>query len=174
MKTLDEAHWWGYAALPEQAEYPLTTDKDPMTLICQFHLGEGMVYVFANLDYFFGDIDADGGHIGEWSEDLYKVLYSPTREHLQEHEVVDANDEPAVPAPIALEENKESTVLTPATCWRDELEQDYPGYQVLVDLEESDDLGLRFYDCGSLFFLIRPEDLAARRFEHVKCALYSY
>ena len=58
--------------------------------------------------------------------------------------------------------------------WRDEVAQDYPGYEVLVQLDEDDELGLRFYDCGTLFFLIRPEDLAARNFENVKCVLYSY
>jgi len=58
--------------------------------------------------------------------------------------------------------------------WRDEIAQEYPGYEVLVQLDEDDEISLRFYDCGTLFFLIKPEDLAARNFENVKCVLYSY
>ena len=50
---LSDAHWWGYAAMPEGFEYPYTVDDTPMHLVCQFHLGKGMVYVFADLDYFF-------------------------------------------------------------------------------------------------------------------------
>ena len=45
---------------------------------------------------------------------------------------------------------------------------------MLLQLDESEEIGLRFYDCGTLFFLIKPEDLAARRFDDVRCVLYSY
>ena len=56
----------------------------------------------------------------------------------------------------------------------DEVAQDYPGYRVLLQLDESDVHQLRFYDCGSLFFLIPEEDIADNRFDRVVCALYSY
>ena len=175
---LADAHWWGYAALPDGMEYPYTVDENPMHLVCQFHLDEGMVYVFADLDYFFGDLEAEGGHLGEWDEAFYKVLYSPTRENLHEHEVVDEEGKPAVPAAQAMDEpakrGEESAVLCHPHCYYDELEGDYPDYQVLLELDECEPLGLRFYDCGMLFFLIRPNDLSARRFDHVKCALYSF
>ena len=163
------SHWWGFAALPDGVEYPYNGEGNPLTLVCQLHYGEGMIYVFADLDYFFGDIESDGGHIGEWGASLYKVLYSHTREGLHTHEIRYENGEPAVP-----KEKPIGNMLHGPTCFIDELEQDYPDYQVLVQLDEDDEIGLRFYDCGCLFFLIRPEDLEAKRFDRTKCVLYSY
>ena len=166
-------HWWGFATMPENMTYPSNSEDNPMTLICQFKLGEGLVYVFADLDYFFGDIDVEGGNLGEWPTNFYKVLYSPTQTNLHEHEIRYADGTSAVPEPRKMEDY-DSKVLSQPTTWTDELAQDYPDYQVLAQLEEDDDINLRFYDCGSLFFLIKPEDLAARNFDRVKCVLYSY
>ena len=171
-------HWWGYPAMPDEMEYPCSSGNNPMTLVCQFHLDEGMVYVFANLDYFFGDYDAHAGGMGEWPDDFFKVLYSPTREHLHEHEVIYEDGSPAVPKAQSIDEpaerGEESYVLTGPTSFRDEVKGDFPGYQVLIQLDECEPLGLRFYDCGILYFLITPDDLQAKRFDRVKCALYSF
>lgn len=171
-------HWWGFAAMPENMNYPFNGEDNPLTLICQFHLGDGMVYVLADLDYFFGYPEVEGGHIGEWDKHLYRVLYSPTREDLHEHEIRLESGEPAVPDPEPLDgpakRQEASGILQQAQNFRDEVTQDYPDYQVLVELDENDEIGLRFYDCGTLYFLIRPEDLEARRFDDVKCVLYSY
>lgn len=164
-------HRWGFAALPEGVEYPYSGEDNPMTLIGQYHLGEGMLYLFADLDYFFGDLDAESGSLGEWDRKLYRVIYSPTRENLHLHQVLDEDGEPALPpaAPVG-----EQDILPSSYDFSDEIHQDFPGYKVLAQLEEDDELQLRFYDCGNLTFLIRPADLKARRFDHVKCALYSY
>lgn len=170
---MTNSHWWGFAAMPEDMEYPSNGEDNPLTLVCQFALGDGMVYILADLDYFFGDIDVEGGHLGEWPKSFYKVLYSPTRENLHEHEIRYADGSSAVPEPRAMEEY-ESQVLCEPTAWMDELAQDYPRYDVLAQVEEDDAIELRFYDCGTLFFLIKPEDLEARRFDDVKCVLYSF
>lgn len=167
-------HWWGYAALPEGFEQPYHGTDNPMTLVCQFALGEGAVWVFADLDYWFGDLEAESGRLGEWDKDFFRVLYSPKCENLHLHEIRNEDGTSAVPEPVSMSAvNGGSHVLGQATAWTDEIEQEYPGYEVLVQLEEDDDIGLRFYDCGSLFFLIKKEDLEARRFENVKCVLYS-
>ena len=92
---------------------------------------------------------------------------------VKRYEIRYADGSSAVPEPRELA-GYDSRILSKPTVWTDELAQDYPGYEVLVQLEEDDDIGLRFYDCGTLFFLIRPEDLAARRFDQVRCVLYSY
>lgn len=162
-----QSHRWGFAALPEGLDMPYRGEGNPMTLIAQFELGEGAVWLFADLDYWFGDLDAESGPIGEWDASFFKVLYAPTRENVHLHEVRYADGTSAVPSerPFSSDSSGE---------WRDEIEQDYPGYDVLLQLEEDDEIGLRFYDCGSLFFLITPEDLAARNFDAVKCVLYSY
>ena len=166
-------HWWGFAALPDGCEYPYRGEDSPLTPVCQFSYENGMVYVFADLDYFFGDIEAEGGHVGEWDSDFFRVLYTGDLSQLHEHEMRYADGTSAVPEPKPMNYN-ESHVLGAPTCWQDELAQDYPGYQVLVQLEEDDNIDLRFYDCGTLFFRIKPEDLAAKRFDRVKCVLYSY
>ena len=172
MSAFSDNHWWGFAAMPPGMEPPFHGEDNPMTLVCQFALGEGMVYVFADLDYWFGDLDAPSGSIGEWSREFFHVLYAPTRENLHIHEIRFPDGTSAAPNPLPM--NKDALIMKGNGEWRDELAQDYPGYEVLVQLEEDDDLGLRFYDCGTLFFLITPEDLAARNFENVKCVLYSY
>ena len=177
MNPSDE-HWWGFAALPPDTAYPYSDTDCPMSLVCQFHLDEGLLSVFADLDYFFGDLDAPSGHIGEWPNNLFQVLFSPDRNNLREHEIRYEDGSPAVmtPEPLdaPLQRGEESYILHAPTVWQDELTQDYPNWQVLVQLDESDLHNLRFYDCGTLFFLIRPEDLEARRFDDVKCVLYSY
>ena len=166
-------HWWGFASMPEGMEYPCNGEDNPMTLVCQFALGEGLVYVLADLDYFFGDIEVEGGCLGEWPHKFYKVLYSPTRNNLHEHAIRYSDGTSAVPEAREIA-SCDSRVLSKPTTWTDELAQEYPGYEVLVQLEEDENIGLRFYDCGTLFFLIKPEDLAARRFDDVNCVLYSY
>lgn len=159
--------------MPDTMTYPSRGQDTPLTLICQFRYGGGMVYVLADLDYFFGDMEADGGHLGEWDKEWFRVLYTEDLSDLHEHEIRYADGSSAVPE-ARVPEGYDSRFLSKPTAWTDELAQDYPGYEVLVQLEEDDDIGLRFYDCGTLFFLIRPEDLAARRFENVRCVLYSY
>ena len=166
-------YWWGFAALPDGAAYPCRGEDNPLTPVCQFGYGEGMVSVFADLDYFFGDTEADGGHLGEWDRAFFRVLYTDDLSHLHEHEIRYPDGTSAVPEPRKLTAYP-SLVLSKPTCWQDELAQDYPGYEVLVQLEEDEDIGLRFYDCGTLFFLIKPEDLAAKRFDRVRCVLYSF
>lgn len=176
MTIQSDNHWWGFAAMPLGMEPPCHGEENPMTLVCQFALGEGMVYVFADLDYWFGDLDAPSGPIGEWSREFFRVLYAPSRENLQLHEIRYPDGSSAVPEERPMNGEGMNGLMGEGVNgeWRDELEQDYPGYEVLVQLDEDDNLGLRFYDCGTLFFLIKPEDLAARNFENVKCVLYSY
>ena len=48
-----------------------------------------------------------------------------------------------------------------------------PGMINLLQIDENDDWGLRFFDCGMLNFLITPADLAARRWSAVRCYLTS-
>ena len=163
-------HLWGFALLPDAFPYPCRGEENPMTLVCQARWDEGIVCIFADLDYFFGDIEADGGHLGEWSRDYFKVVYTAADKPLHLHEIRYPDGTPAVPESRPLGD----TFLHPPTCWQDELEQDFPGYEVLLQLEEDEEIGLRFYDCGTLFFLIRPEDLAAHHFDRVRCVLYSY
>ena len=176
--SLADEHWWGFAALPDGVDYPENGEDNPLTLICQFHHGDGMVSVWADLDYFFGDYDAPNGGMGSWHESFYKVIYSPDRSHLNEHAIRYADGSSAVPEAepmdAPLKRGEVSHIWGEPSYFTDEVAQDYPGYRVLLQLDESDVHHLRFYDCGSLFFLIPEQDIAANRFDRVVCALYSY
>lgn len=170
-------HWWGFAQLPDGVDYPTNGEDNPLTLVCQFEHGNGLLSVFADLDYFLGDVEAESGHMGEWDARFYKVLYTG-KDSLHEHEIRYADGSAAVPLAEPLDapsqRGEASHILGEPECFTDEVMQDWPGYKLLLQLDENDAIGLRFYDCGSLFFLIREEDFANGLFERTKCALYSY
>lgn len=50
----------------------------------------------------------------------------------------------------------------------EEVHEAAPKYISLLQIDEDERWNLRFYDCGMLNFLIRKEDLAARRFDAVR------
>ena len=44
----------------------------------------------------------------------------------------------------------------------------------LLRIEEDDNWNLRFYDCGSMYFLISRHNLAKRRFDRVETEVFFY
>ena len=54
-----------------------------------------------------------------------------------------------------------------------EVRDEAPNYLSLLQIDEDERWGLRFYDCGMLNFLISKEDLAAKRFDKVKLYFHS-
>ena len=50
----------------------------------------------------------------------------------------------------------------------EEIREYYPEHINLLQLDENDDWGMLFYDCGMVNFVITPADLKARRFDRVK------
>ena len=195
--------WWGCPELPDEFDWPEAPDGggdgDPMTFICQIRCSdpasldpegllphEGMLWFFAALDYFLGDLDADSPGMGDWPQQYFRVLYSPVCDNLNPHRLVYPDGTPAcLPAeailpgpatvpdatPVILSEAEGYLLGEP---YFDEVRQENPGMISLLQIEENDSWGLRFYDCGMLFFLISPEDLAARRFDRVRCWLHSF
>lgn len=100
---------WGCADLPHGCNYPEVewvdedgmTCADPMTFICQIRLQDiaaydsenlfphtGMLYFFADIDYFLGNLEADSPGMGQWDKDRYCVLYAPETERLDTHRIV--------------------------------------------------------------------------------------
>lgn len=187
-----KSHWWGFPDLPSGIDFPLLADgvcddegEDLMTFICQIRLEEiaesdtenllpheGMLYFFADLDYFLGDLEAPCEGLGFWREGTYKVIYSPDIEHLDTHIVVDKDGHDAcLPAESigygeADEEGYGHKLL--GVPFFDEVREEAPGYISLLQMDEDERWNLRFYDCGMMNFLISREDLAARRFDNVK------
>ena len=113
-----QSKWWGFPDMPEDLEYPEVPVReeyvdddghdavdeyyDPLTFICQIRCSdlaavdpegllphEGMLYFFAALDYFLGNLDAVvSPGLGEWEAPWFKVLWAPSCENLHTHSIL--------------------------------------------------------------------------------------
>lgn len=190
--------WWGFPDLPEEMDWPSVPVNDdgdeyddPLTFICQLRCDElapydpegllpheGMLYFFAALDYFLGDLGGICPGLGGWEAPYFRVMYSPSCENLHQHSLFYEDGSPAV---LPAEEIRFSRVGEGEDCYTrllgypffEEVSGELPGMVSLLQVDENDDWGLRFFDSGMLNFLIAPEDLAARRFGAVKAWLHS-
>ena len=194
-----KSHWWGFPDLTEGTDFPTITQQayntddkknDLLTFICQIKLEDiipynsesqlphqGMLYFFAALDYFLGDIDAYCGPIGFWPENSFKIIYTPQTNELHTHKVIwtDGTDA-CLPAELMFFEiTKESECNHKllGVPYFDEVRNNAPKYISLLQIDEDERWGLRFYDCGMLNFLISKEDLEARRFDKAKLYFHS-
>ena len=189
--------WWGFPDMPEDLDWPETPVaegyEDPLTFVCQIRCSdlvdcdpegylphEGMLYFFAALDYFLGDLDAAlSPGLGAWDPGFFRVLYSPTCEDLHTHSLLYDDGSPAaLPAEEIIFSQADSDDAGYGFCllgrpFYDEVVEANPGRLSLLQVDESDDWDLRFFDCGMLNFLISPKNLAARKFSSVRCWLTS-
>lgn len=192
-----QSKWWGFPDLPDDLDWPTVeasdegeTFEDPLTFICQIRCSElaeldpegllpheGMLYFFAALDYFLGDLDAfTAPGMGEWPAECFRVLYSPVCEGLNTHTLMYDEDTPAALAPESISfktPDRESYTGLLGEPYLEETREAMPGLISLLQIDENDDWGLRFFDCGMLNFMIKPADLKARRFDKVRVWLYS-
>lgn len=107
-----QSKWWGQPDMPEELDYPEITlvdedgeeYQDPLTFICQIRCEElaafdlegllpheGMLWFFAALDYFLGDIDSPAyPGMDDWQQKYFRVLYWPTvsSDDLHTHSIV--------------------------------------------------------------------------------------
>lgn len=191
-----QSKWWGFPDLPDNLDWPTveTTDEgetfeDPLTFICQIRCSdiaeldpegllphEGMLYFFAALDYFLGDLDAwTAPGMGEWPTECFRVLYSPTCEGLNTHTVFydEEETEPAALPPEKILFGGDGFTWLLGEPYMEEIREALLGFINLLQIDENDDWGLRFFDSGMLNFFISPEDLAVHRFDRVRAWLYS-
>jgi len=194
-----QSKWWGEPDMPETLAYPealVTEDgdswQDPLTFVCQIRLEdiaaldpegllphEGMLYFFAALDYFLGDIEAPSyPGMGPWQPQHFRVLYAPNCEALHTHHVLAADGTPAnLPAEAitftASDANDDGQRLL-GLPYIEDVREAMPGMLSLLQVDEDDRWGLTFHDCGTLNFLIRPDDLKKRQWDKVACYLFSF
>ena len=177
--------WWGSPDMPEDMEYPVA-GEGPLTFMCQIRCEEiapfdpkgllpheGMLYFFAALDYALGDLDAiSSPGMGEWNPDCFRVLYSPSCDNLR---TLDEGSSglPAEMLTFSSGASMDDSFRLLGYPFCEEVRDECPGMISLLQVDESDDWGLHFYDCGMLNFLIYPTDLAARRWGDVRCYLHS-
>jgi hypothetical protein len=123
-----------------------------------------MIWFFADLDYFLGDLDAPCGGTGEWEPDTFKVLYSEDCSDMLTHEYYWEDGEPAVlPAEEMTFEAASETdfgfKLLGLPAMTEGYENENEGLMSLLQIEEEERWGLRFFDCGTVNFMIPTERL---------------
>ena len=190
--------WWGDPDMPANMEYPTVTASEdgetfdyPLTFICQIrmedirhldHLSElpddGMLWFFADLDYFLGDDEARCEGMGEWSADSFRVIYSCKCTTLCTHELYWESGEPAVlPAEsVTFEETEETEYchkLLGQPAMTEGWENENEGMLSLLQIEEEDRWHLRFFDCGMVNFMIPYEAMQQQDFSKVSVCLHS-
>lgn len=195
-ETLEaQSKWWGAPDLPLDVDYPCASDGEPLLFICQIRLEDiaqydtenqlphkGMLYFFADMAEYVAPLEGISGEehngLGEWSESCFKVIYSPTCENLETFAIVDDDDEPAFLEAekiefSAVESGYDSFKLL-GRPYYDEIAEQYPDDVCLLQIDESDEWGLRLYDCGMICFLISKQALADKRWDEVKVYFHSF
>jgi len=185
-----KSHWWGFPDLPEACEWPCNEAGDLLTFICQISLEDiseldsenrlphkGMIWFFAELDYFLGDLDAPCGGTGEWEPGTFKVLYSEDHSDLLTHEYYWEDGEPAVlPAEEMTFEAASETdfgfKLLGMPAMTEGYENENEGLMSLLQMDEEERWGLRFFDCGTMNFMI-PAERTNDDFSNVSFCLHS-
>lgn len=192
-----KSHWWGFPDLPEGVAYPCASpqnqdgSEDTLTFVCQIRLEEiapfdsenmlphtGMLYFFASLDYFLGDIDAPCAGLGVWKENMFRVIYAPDIDQLHTHEVYWEDHTPACLPAEAMEfslcPDKEAGQKLLGRPYYDEVEEACDGMLSLLQIDEEERWGLRFMDCGNLHLLIDKHHLVARSFNKTIAYCHSF
>lgn len=195
-----KSKWWGEPDMPEELDWPtvMVRDEDgelyedPLTFVCQIRCAdiapfdpagllphEGMLYFFAALDYFLGDLDTPAyPGMGEWKKEYFRVLYSSSLDQLHTHHLnYPDGTQATMPAEVisfekvSKDDGGQRLLGYP---YLEEVRQEMTGWLSLLQVDESDRWGLTFHDSGMLNFLIRPEDLQQRRWDQTTCYLFSF
>ena len=194
-----QSKWWGEPDMPEELDWPevTVTDEDgetygdSMTFVCQLRCEdltpydpegllphEGMLWFFAALDYFLGDLETPSyPGMGEWMRKYFRVLYSPSCDTLHTHHLTYQDGTSATMPAEAIEfspcNEAGDGIRLLGLPFMEEMREAMPGMVSLLQVDEADRWGLRFHDCGMLNFLIHPDDLRERQWEKVCCYMSS-
>lgn len=192
--------WWGDPDFPQQMEYPTVrvTDEEgetfdyPLTFICQINCEdiapfdpenqlphEGMLYFFGAIDEYLGyDSPAHNG-LGEWPKGQFVVKYAKSInfETFQSCILVDDEDQPLTEPELEMEffqceDNAPGFKILGQPFYSD-VRDSYPEHTSLLQMEDNDDLGMRFYDCGTLNIMIKESDLKFCNWKKIKPFLHS-
>ena len=183
-----QSHWWGFPDLNESVDWPANEDGDLLTFICQIRLEEiahldsegllpheGMMWFFADMDYFLGDMDARCNGIGEWQRDSYKVIYKKEVDELHTHEYYWEDGSLAVleAEKIAFEDAGDEDFgfkLLGMPAMTEGYENENEGMLSLLQLDEEDRWVMRFFDCGTINFMMPLEAMLQR--DYSQCSLF--
>ena len=180
------SHWWGAPDLPPEVPYPYVRIKDelpdggvdeydePLTFLFQLRLEdiahietglpkEGILHVFAPLDYYLGELDSPLDY-----HDDPVVLYTPATDGLEPYEITwEGTDESIFrPAERIIIGQGEDIILF-GNPIHEEIADAHSNQTCLLMLEENEEWGLRFLDCGT-YYIFLEKDFAKTLAEAVK------
>lgn len=190
------SHWWGAPDLPPHTPYPYVTIgegtddpyDEPLTFLCQIRCSDiapfdpqgllphtGMLWFFAPLDYFLGQSDSPLDH-----HSPPVVLYSPSTAGLTPYDIHwEGTDESIFrPAEAIVFSQADAEVgdgiLMLGSPYQHEIHQQHPHDICLMQIDEDDRWGLRFYDCGMYYLFISPDRLRNADFSNIQGDLFYY
>lgn len=191
--------WFGDPDMPENMQYPTVevteegeTYDYPLTFICQINCEdiapydkegrlphEGMLYFFAALDEWLGYESATHNGLGEWPKGEFVVKYSKSInfETFQSCILVDDEDQPLTDPELEIvfsecDDAADGIKLLGVPFFEDVRHQ-YPDMINLLQLDENEEIGLRFYDGGNLNLLMKESDLKFGNWKRGKAFLHS-
>lgn len=183
--------WWGDPDMPEAMEYPMTEDY-PLTFVCQINCEdiakfdpegklphEGMLYFFAALDQWLGYESPLENGIGEWPKGHFVVKYAKeiNFETFRSCIMVDEDDNPITEPEREIEFSEcaddADGIKILGIPFYEEIRTEYPDMTNLLQLDEDDDLCMRFYDCGMVNLMMKESDLKFRNWKKTKAYLHS-
>ena len=183
--------WWGDPDMPEAMEYPMTEDY-PLTFVCQINCEdiakfdpegklphEGMLYFFAALDQWLGYESPLENGIGEWPKGHFVVKYAKevNFETFRSCIMVDEDDNPITEPEreIVFSECADDAdgIKLLGVPFYEEIRMEYPDMINLLQLDEDDELCMRFYDCGMVNLIMKESDLKFRNWKKTKAYLHS-
>ena len=159
------SHWWGAPDLPKGVPYPYVCVKgtlpdggedvyeEPLTFLFQLRLDDiahirtglpdkGMLYVFAPLDY----------------HDEPVVIYSPSTCGLEPYEITWEGTDESIFRPaekIIVGEGEDIVML--GSPFHEEIADAHRNQKCLLMLEENEEWGLRFMDCGTYYIFLEKD-----------------
>ncbi len=183
--------WWGDPDMPEAMDYPMTEDY-PLTFVCQINCEdiakfdpegklphEGMLYFFAALDQWLGYESPLENGIGEWPKGHFVVKYAKeiNFETFRSCIMVDEDDNPITEPEREIEFSEcaddADGIKLLGVPFYEEIRTEYPDMTNLQQLDEDDDLCMRFYDCGMVNLMMKESDLKFRNWKKTKAYLHS-
>ena len=191
--------WFGDPDMPENMQYPTVevteegeTYDYPLTFICQINCEdiapydkdnrlphEGMLYFFAALDEWLGYESATHNGLGEWPKGEFVVKYAKSInfETFQSCILVDDEDQPLTDPELEIvfsecDDAADGIKLLGVPFFED-VRQQYPDMLSLLQLDENEEIGLRFYDGGNLNLLMKESDLKFGNWKRGKAFLHS-
>lgn len=176
--------WWGDPDLPPQLEYPLFACEEdgeeyPLTFVCQINCEEiapfdkegllpheGMLYFFAAIDDFVGYESPESFPLGEWPKKAVAVKYAKqiNFETFCSCILVDEENQPLTEPALKIEFSRDEDEAgyghkLLGLPFFEEVREAMDGYVNLLQIDEDDDLGIRFYDSGMLNIMMKASDL---------------